>query len=31
MDTPDNNVYIKQGVKEHEYNVHKHVYNLNMI
>ena len=30
MDTPDNNVYIKQGVKEHEYNVHKHVYNLNL-
>jgi len=30
MATPDSNVYIKQGVKEHEYNVHKHVYNLKL-
>ena len=30
MATPDNNIYIKQGVKQHEYDVHKYVYNLKL-
>jgi len=27
----DNNVYIKQNVSEHEYNMHKHVYDLHIV
>ena len=30
MNTPEINTYTKHSVKEHEYNVHKHVYNLKL-
>ena len=28
---PNTKVYVKQNVKEHEYNMHKHVYELNIV
>ena len=33
MTTPESNtkVYVKQDVKEHEYKMHKHVYELNIV